>query len=136
MTLARLFEQLGRRLTLTPRVAIGLAIALLIAGLGLALHNENLGKAEKVRQASVQVQILAGTLAAPLAFDDITADPGIYERAARRPGYPEAAAAYDSTGQLGRRLCARSTPRHAAAASTGRRAAGRRAGRPGGHRRR
>ncbi|MGH6970362.1 MAG: PAS domain-containing protein, partial [Caulobacteraceae bacterium] len=49
------------------------ALALVVAGLGLAIFNERQVEAERVKAISVQAQILAGTVAAPLAFDDVAA---------------------------------------------------------------
>ena len=97
--MSRPWAGLTRRLTVTPLVAVAVAIALLLASLVLGLHNEGAGRAEKIRQASVQVQILAGSVAAPLAFDDSNATQE-YVTALRADRDIEAAAAYDLRGNL------------------------------------
>ncbi|HET8611616.1 MAG TPA: ATP-binding protein [Sphingomonas sp.] len=60
------------RLAATPRLSIAIAIGLLVASLLLALHNEHIARAEKVGAVTVQTRILAGSVAAPLAFDDVS----------------------------------------------------------------
>ena len=55
---------------LAPVIAIGLAVALLLIGLSMAVFNENLGKAEKLRDVTVQADILSASVTAALAFDD------------------------------------------------------------------
>lgn len=67
--LARLSSR-GRRLAATPLAGIAVSVLLLVASLMLGLHDDELGRAEKLREAQVQAQILAGSLAGPLAFDD------------------------------------------------------------------
>ena len=66
-------QQLSRRIAVTPVVAVGIAIALLMLSLGLGLYNEHAGQIATARQAQVQADILAGSVAAPLAFDDRSA---------------------------------------------------------------
>ena len=63
----------GLRPALTVSMAIGLAIAIVAAAFGMAAYNEHLGQQERFRQAQVQLRILAGSMAAPLAFDDRSA---------------------------------------------------------------
>ena len=92
-----LWERIGRRLTVTPVIAI--AIAIVVAGFGLALYNENLNRAEKVHQTAVQAQILAGSLAAPLAFDDRAAAREYVEALKANPSIA-AVGAYDGEGRL------------------------------------
>jgi PAS domain S-box-containing protein len=53
-----------------PIVAVGMAVALLIVGLSMAVYNENQSKSEKIRDVTVQANILAGSVTAALAFDD------------------------------------------------------------------
>jgi signal transduction histidine kinase len=91
--------RLARRLTVSPLVALLIAVALMTAALGLAIQNDRYGKAERLRQASVQAQILASSLAAPLAFndDDATRE---YLNAFRNDATIQAAAAYDPNGHL------------------------------------
>jgi len=85
--------------TLTPRTAIFIAIGLLCAALLLAVQNDRVVLAEKTRQASVQAQILAASVAAPLAFDDRTATQE-YLNALRTNPDVRAAGAYDVRGKL------------------------------------
>ncbi len=54
----------------TPLSAAIIAILLLIAGLAFAVQLEQISRTEKLRQITVQAQILASGIAAPLAFDD------------------------------------------------------------------
>ena len=63
-------ERIGRRIAVTPWLALAAALTLLIASFTLALHNERASREEKLRDVAVQAQILAGSLAGPLAFDD------------------------------------------------------------------
>jgi len=56
-----------------PWIGIAIACVLLVASLGLAYHNEDLSRAEKIREVEVQARVLAASLAGPLAFDDETA---------------------------------------------------------------
>ncbi len=93
------WERLGRRLTLTPAAAIAIAIALIALSLALGLYNERAARNESVRQAQVQAEILAGSLAAPLAFDDRAAAQD-YLNALRANPAIEAAGAYDQQGRL------------------------------------
>jgi signal transduction histidine kinase len=87
------------RMAVTPVAAVILAAMLLIAGLGLAIENDNVVKAEKLRQTVVQAQILASSVAAPLAFDDDAAAKD-YVNALRANPEVVAAGAYDGTGKL------------------------------------
>jgi len=93
------WDRFTRRLPVTPVFAIGLALALLGASLALALHNERVARAETARQVSVQARILAGSVAAPLAFDDRAATQE-YVNALRANPRIEAAGAYDGYGRL------------------------------------
>jgi len=54
-----------------PAVGIGLALALLVASIGIAFHNEDQVRAERVRQVEAQTRVLAASLAGPLAFEDV-----------------------------------------------------------------
>src|SRR3546814_11801190 len=56
-------------------------------------------KAEKIRQTSVQAEILAASIAAPLAFDDAIAVQE-YLAALRKNPDIQAAGAYDDEGRL------------------------------------
>ncbi|MCE7797108.1 ATP-binding protein [Sphingobium sufflavum] len=83
----------------TPLTMVLVALCLLVSGLALALHNDRTVKAEKVRQASVQAQILASSVVAPLAFDDSVA---LQEYLNALRANPEilAAGAYDAQGRF------------------------------------
>ncbi|KRB79729.1 histidine kinase [Sphingomonas sp. Root710] len=98
-TIPAMFDRLARRLTVSPLIALLVALALLIGAFALAIQNDRLGKAEKLRQASVQAQVLASSLAAPLAFDDENATRE-YLRALRADAAIQAAAAYDERGKF------------------------------------
>src|SRR6185437_6024438 len=85
--------------TRTPRVAIGVSIALLLASLALGVMSQNARRAETLDQAQVQADILAGSLAAPLAFNDIGAAHEYLNALGANPAV-EAAGAYDLSGRL------------------------------------
>jgi PAS domain S-box-containing protein len=55
----------------TPVAAIALATAMILAGLLMALYSESVSKAEKLRDVSVQANILSASVTAALAFDDV-----------------------------------------------------------------
>jgi signal transduction histidine kinase/ActR/RegA family two-component response regulator len=99
MTAREVFTRLAGRLLITPAVAIGMAVGVLIFGIGLAAYNEQLGRAETVQQARTQAAILAASVAAPLAFDDRAAA-NDYLRALRADPGVKAAGAYSGDGQL------------------------------------
>ena len=98
-TMPDIFNRIARRLTVSPLVALLIAVALMVGALTLAIQNDRLGKAEKLRQASVQAEILASSLAAPLAFDDDEATRE-YLKAFKADAAIQAAAAYDANGAL------------------------------------
>ncbi len=83
----------------TPAVAIAIGLAILALSVGLAAFNERAGRLESARQAQVQADILAGSVAAALAFDDVPATRE-YLNALRANPAIEAAAAYDEDGRL------------------------------------
>ncbi len=92
----RLLNLRGR---FTPLAAIGIALALLGAAIGLGIHNEAVNRAEKIQQSRVQAEILAGSLAGPLAFEDQAAtDQYIAAMSINRE--IQAVGAYDSSGKL------------------------------------
>jgi len=97
--MGRLSDRIGGGVAATPRVAVSVAIALLGVSLALGLYNEQTGRLEVVRQARVQAQILAGSVAAPLAFDDRNAT-AEYVNALQANPSVEAAGAYDAQGRL------------------------------------
>ncbi|MDB5431720.1 MAG: integral rane sensor hybrid histidine kinase [Caulobacter sp.] len=94
-----LMRRIGGSIFVTPVIAVGIAVALLIASFSLAVQNERLNRAEKVRQVTVQANILAGSVAAPLFFDDDAAAKE-YVSALRANPDVEAAGAYGAAGRL------------------------------------
>jgi signal transduction histidine kinase/ActR/RegA family two-component response regulator len=84
---------------LTPAIALIVAVALLVAGAGVALYGERSYRAQKINEVSVQARILASTVTAALAFSDRDA---AQEYASALKANPEvqAAAIYDSDGSL------------------------------------
>jgi len=92
-------DRIGRQLSVTPAVAVGVALALLAVSLGLAVYNEHLGRAESVQRSRVQADILAASVAAPLAFDDTEAMREYLNALEANPAV-EAAGAYDLQGRL------------------------------------
>jgi len=91
--------RLAWRPVLTVWMAVGLAVAIVAAAFALAVYNERLGQQERFRQAQVQLRILAGSMAAPLAFDDRSAAREYVGAQSSNPDV-EAVAAYDMQGQL------------------------------------
>jgi len=87
------------RPALTVSMAVGLAVAIVLAAFGMAVYNERLGQQERFRQAQVQLRILAGSMAAPLAFDDRSAAREYVGAQSSNPDV-EAVAAYDMQGGL------------------------------------
>ena len=55
---------------LFPLIALTIAVALLAAGVAMAFYGERSYKEQKIRDLSVQAQILASTVTAALVFDD------------------------------------------------------------------
>jgi PAS domain S-box-containing protein len=86
-------------LKLTPRLAVGVAVALLLAGLAMLVVNESLIKGQKLREATVQAEILAGSVAGALAFDD-RATAAEYVGALHANPDVEAIGVYDAQGRL------------------------------------
>lgn len=87
------------RPALTVTMAVGLAVAIIVAAFGLALYNERLARQERLRQAEVQLRILAGSMAAPLAFDDRSTARDYVGAQSSNPDV-EAVGAYDMQGRL------------------------------------
>ncbi|HSV04669.1 MAG TPA: ATP-binding protein [Phenylobacterium sp.] len=96
--MAPIWERLSRPVTRTPRVAIGVSIALLVASLALGVMSQNARRAETLDQAQVQANILAGSLAAPLAFNDVGSAREYLNALGANPAV-EAAGAYDLSGR-------------------------------------
>ena len=88
-----------RSWTLAPRLVLAFAIALVAAGLALTLYSEQLSREQKIREVSVQADILAGSVSAALAFDDRQAAKE-YVDALRVNREIEAAGVYDLRGAL------------------------------------
>ncbi|HJV40293.1 ATP-binding protein [Caulobacter sp.] len=84
---------------MTVSMAVGLAIAIVLAAFGMAVYNERLSQQERFRQAQVQLRILASSMAAPLAFDDRSAAREYVGAQSSNPDV-EAVAAYDMQGGL------------------------------------
>jgi signal transduction histidine kinase/ActR/RegA family two-component response regulator len=99
MSAVSLFERISRRFTLTPVTAIGVAAALLILSFALGITNERTGRTEAARQAQVQADILAASVAGALAFDDRLAAQEFVDALRANPAV-EAAGAYDGQGRL------------------------------------
>jgi signal transduction histidine kinase/CheY-like chemotaxis protein len=93
------WRQILARSLVTPAAAAGLALVLVALSLALAIVNERAGRAEVIRDAQVQAAILAGSVAAPLAFDDRAAARQ-YVNALQASPAVEAAAAYDTAGRV------------------------------------
>jgi signal transduction histidine kinase/ActR/RegA family two-component response regulator len=87
------------RPVLTVAIAVSVAIAIVAAALGMAVYNEHLSQQERSRQAEVQLRILAGSMAAPLAFDDRSAAREYVGAQSSNPDV-EVVAAYDMQGGL------------------------------------
>lgn len=92
-------QRLARLFVVTPRMAAVIAFALLCAAFLLAVQNDRIGRAEKLRQTTVQAEILASSIAAPLAFDDHAAAQE-YLNALRANPEVKAAGVYDNQGRL------------------------------------
>jgi signal transduction histidine kinase len=99
MTMLSVFSGIGARMRMTPVMAVSLAAALVFTGVGLGLYNEHLGILERERQAATQAKILAASVAASLAFDDV-ATTREYMSALRVNPDVEAAGAYGRDGVL------------------------------------
>jgi signal transduction histidine kinase/CheY-like chemotaxis protein len=99
MTVRTLLRRMMTALAETPAIGIALAFLLLIVSLGLAYHNEDQARAEKIREVTVQAHVLAASLAGPLAFDDDASAREYIDALQASPDF-EAAGAYDSDGRL------------------------------------
>ena len=82
-----------------PLAAIAGATALLIAGLIMGLVSESGFRSQRLHETAVQAEILAASLAAPLAFDDRQAAQEYVDGLAANPDI-EAAGVYNETGVL------------------------------------
>jgi signal transduction histidine kinase/ActR/RegA family two-component response regulator len=88
-----------RSWALSPRLAVALAVALVVAGLALALFTEHQSREQKIREVTVQAEILAGSVTAALAFDD-PREAHEHVDALRINREVEAAGVYDLQGRL------------------------------------
>lgn len=86
-------------LRFTSGFAIVVAVALLVTGVVLAVVNENQTRAQRLREATVQAEILAGSVAGALAFDD-DATAREYVAALKANHEVEAVGVYDEHGRL------------------------------------
>ena len=89
----------GWRRTASFLLAGALALGLLLAGLGVGLYNESLARSQKVRDTMTQARILANSVSAALAFDDVGATRE-YVEALRSNPEVEAAGVFDLRGRL------------------------------------
>ena len=99
MTEQPLRRRLMAALARTPGIGIAIASLLLVASLALAYHNEDLSRAEKVREVEVQARVLAASLAAPLAFDDDAAAREYIDALKASPDF-DAVGVYEENGRL------------------------------------
>ncbi|MDA0675694.1 MAG: ATP-binding protein [Proteobacteria bacterium] len=81
-----------------PILALGMAVLLLVAGIGLATRNENTYTDQKVRELEVQARIMASSVDAALVFDDAETA-GEYVAALSANPELRAAAVYRSDGR-------------------------------------
>ena len=84
---------------LTPVITVAVAVAPLLAGLAMAILNERQVKVQKLREVGVQAEILSGSVAGALAFDDRQAA-AEYVGALRANRDVEAVGVYGANGQL------------------------------------
>jgi two-component sensor histidine kinase len=84
---------------LAPIIAILAAIGLVVVGVGLALFNESQIRQQKLREATVQADILAGSVTAALSFDAPRQAQQYVDALGVNPEV-EAAGVYDSAGKL------------------------------------
>ncbi|MBA4800496.1 MAG: response regulator [Euryhalocaulis sp.] len=88
------------RLWRVPEIAaLSAAFLLLIGGLATVIYSERFYEQQKLKEVRVQVEILADSLSAPLAFDDNQTAQD-YVNALRANPDIEASAVYDETGMM------------------------------------
>jgi len=83
----------------TRGLALAVAAALVLTGLAMAVFNERQMRAQQLREVTVQAEILAGSVAAALAFDDRSTAQE-YVGALRANREVEAVGVYDAAGRL------------------------------------
>jgi len=84
---------------LNPTLALAAALALLAAGVAVAIYDASAYRAQKLREIEVQPLILSSTVSAALAFNDQKAAQE-YVRALKANPEVEIAAVYDAAGGL------------------------------------
>ena len=82
----------------TPAIGIAIACLLLVASLGLAYHNEDQARTEKIHEVEVQARVLSASLAGPLAFDDQNAAHEYIDALKASPEF-DAVGVYDEDGK-------------------------------------
>jgi two-component sensor histidine kinase len=80
-------------------LAVVAAMALLLAGLAMAVFNEQQVRLQKLREVTVEAEILAGSVTGALAFDDM-ATAKEYVEAMRANSEVESVGVYDLRGRL------------------------------------
>ncbi len=98
MSLRNPLRRLMTAIAETPAIGIAIACLLLVASLGLAYHNEDQARADKIREVEVQARVLAASLAGPLAFDDTNATREYIDALKASPEF-DAVGAYDDQGK-------------------------------------
>jgi signal transduction histidine kinase len=83
----------------TPFAALAVAVILLVAGVGVAIYEDNLYRSQQIEQAAVQAQILAASVTAALVFNDDRAAQEYVNALEANPAL-EAAAVYGTRGAL------------------------------------
>src|SRR5579863_1647534 len=85
--------------SVAPITAVVVAVGLLAVGLSMAIYNENQARIEKLKEVTVQADILSGSVSAALAFDDSKLAQEYVDALGANPDV-EAAGAYDLNGKL------------------------------------
>jgi hypothetical protein len=98
MSLRNPLRRLMTAIAETPAIGIAIACLLLVTSLGLAYHNEEQARAEKIREVEVQARVLAASLAGPLAFDDANATREYIDALKASPEF-DAVGAYDDASR-------------------------------------
>ena len=87
------------RRKVTPFAALAVAAILLLAGVSIAIYEDNLYRSQQIEQAAVQAHILAASVNAALVFNDDRAAQEYVNALAANPAL-EAAAVYGTRGAL------------------------------------
>jgi signal transduction histidine kinase len=83
----------------TPYAALAIAAILLLAGVGVAIYEDNLYRSQQIEQAAVQAHILAASVTAALVFNDDRAAQEYVNALEASPAL-DAAAVYGTKGAL------------------------------------